>query len=468
MQGLTASQLFRYWFTFASPVSPRQYLQHGAALMATKYASDVLIVWLGADRWWMPFDYMSSISTLQRTTLAEAPSWLMPVLALWTLPFLWAGITLTMRRAIDAGKSPWWALLFFVPWANYAALAAFCALPSRFEGPFADQPPRVRDERPKVLMAMLPGLVLGLAMIALSVYALQTYGAALFFATPFGIGAITAWSLNRTASASRGQTTRLVLMTLGLLAALLLGFGREGAVCIAMAAPLAIVLGLMGSAVGRTIALGVHEFRGAFSSAGIGMLALPAAALLEPRAGTGVILHEVQSSVEIAATPMNVWSQVVAFPPMPEPTAWFFRMGVAYPKYARIEGSGVGAVRYCVFSTGPFVEPITIWEPGRRLAFDVQRAPLPLIELTPFDSIAPPHLHGFLESRRGEFRLIALPNGHTRLEGSTWYTVRMGPEGYWQLFGDYLIHQIHLRVLEHIKAQAEGARAATQIASQLR
>jgi hypothetical protein len=121
-------------------------------------------------------------------------------------------------------------------------------------------------------------------------------------------------------------------------------------------------------------------------------------------------------------------------------------------------------VRYCVFSTGPFVEPITIWEPGRRLAFDVQRAPLPLIELTPYDSIAPPHLHGFLESRRGEFRLIALSNGHTRLEGSTWYTVRMGPEGYWQVFGDYLIHQIHLRVLEHIKGQAEGARSASRIA----
>lgn len=456
MERLSAPQLFRYWFTFSSRVSPRQYLHHGAALMATKYLSDVLIVRSGADAWWMPFDYMSSISTLQQTTLATAPFWLMPVLALWALPFLWAGITLTMRRAIDAGHSPWWALLFFVPWVNYTLLAALCALPSRLDEPGARrQPSGVRDAEPKQLMAMLPGLGLGLAMIWFSVYGLRTYGGALFFATPFGIGAITAWSLNRTAWASRGQTTRLVLMTLGLLAALLLALGREGAVCIAMAAPLAVVLGLMGSAVGRTIAIGVHEFQGSFRSAGIGMLALPAAALLEPRASTGVILHEVRSSVEIDATPMTVWSQVIAFPPMPEPTAWFFRMGVAYPKYARIEGTGVGAVRYCVFSTGPFVEPITIWEPGRRLAFDVRSAPLPLIELSPYDSLAPPHLHGFLESRRGEFRLITLPNGRTRLEGSTWYTVRMGPEGYWQVFGDYLIHQIHLRVLEHIKGQSE-------------
>jgi hypothetical protein len=35
-------------------------------------------------------------------------------------------------------------------------------------------------------------------------------------------------------------------------------------------------------------------------------------------------------------------------------------------------------VRYCVFSTGPFVEPITVWEPGRRLGFDVAQQPPPM------------------------------------------------------------------------------------------
>jgi hypothetical protein len=115
----------------------------------------------------------------------------------------------------------------------------------------------------------------------------------------------------------------------------------------------------------------------------------------------------------------------------------------------------VGAVRYCVFSTGAFVEPITLWEPGRRLAFDVASSPVPLRELTPFPNVSPPHRDGFLQSRRGEFRLVALPDGRTRLEGSTWYTLRMGPEGYWQMFGDYIIHQVHLRVLEHIRVEAE-------------
>ena len=446
------TRLFRYWFTFAEPVRAPQYLRHGAALMAIKYASDVALVWMGAGRFWSPVDYMRSISTLQASTLSGAASWLMPALALWTLPFLWAGITLTLRRAIDAGKSPWLALGFFVPYVNYLTIAALSTLPSRAEQLAIGRETPTRSDQTKYLGAMFPGLVLGLLMIALSVYALRSYSAALFFATPFGVGTLTAFLLNRRFLVSRRQTTQLVLLTHALLAAVLMLFGREGALCIAMAVPLAMVAGVMGGLAGRQIALGSG---GDLRPAVLGMFALPLAAIVEPSGTTGVALHEVRSSVEIAASPMTVWTQVIAFPPMPEPTTWFFRLGISYPKYARIEGEGVGAVRYCVFSTGPFVEPITVWEPGKRLAFDVRSSPVPLRELTPYDSVMPPHLKGFLQSRRGEFRIVALPNGHTRLEGSTWYSVAMGPEGYWQMYGDYLIHRIHLRVLEHIRVESE-------------
>jgi hypothetical protein len=108
-----------------------------------------------------------------------------------------------------------------------------------------------------------------------------------------------------------------------------------------------------------------------------------------------------------------------------------------------------------VFSTGAFVEPITRWEPGRRLSFDVVESPAPMRELSPYRDLSPPHLHGYLRSRRGEFRFVDLGGGRTRLEGSTWYEIEMAPEGYWQIFSDALIHRIHLRVLQHIKAEVE-------------
>ena len=52
--------------------------------------------------------------------------------------------------------------------------------------------------------------------------------------------------------------------------------------------------------------------------------------------------------------------------------------------------------------------------------------------------------------------LTVLPNGATRLEGTTWYRNAIWPSLYWQIWSDYIIHRIHLRVLVHIKNEAES------------
>jgi hypothetical protein len=77
-----------------------------------------------------------------------------------------------------------------------------------------------------------------------------------------------------------------------------------------------------------------------------------------------------------------------------------------------------------------------------------------LRELSPYPGLAPPHLDGYLRPVRGEFRLIPEPGGRTRLEGSTWYEIRIEPESYWSPIADALIAGIHRRVLEHIRATA--------------
>src|SRR2546425_363348 len=78
-------------------------------------------------------------------------------------------------------------------------------------------------------------------------------------------------------------------------------------------------------------------------------------------------------------------------------------------------------------------------------------------ELSPYRAIRPPHLDGAFRARRGEFRLVALPDGRTRLEGSTWYTLELAPGGYWRLWADLLVHAIHARVLAHAQQLAEAA-----------
>jgi len=78
-----------------------------------------------------------------------------------------------------------------------------------------------------------------------------------------------------------------------------------------------------------------------------------------------------------------------------------------------------------------------------------------MTELSIYSNVRPRHLDGYLQPVRGEFRLIPLPGGRTRLEGSTWYTLRVFLEGYWSVFGDALIARIHHRVLAHIRNGAE-------------
>ena len=445
----------RLWLTFEERVGRREYLASGLALAAVKYAGDVLLVWSATGRVWAPLDYLRPVGALTAAKLAGAPPSLLPVLALWALPFLWIGVSMSMRRALDAGRSAWLALLFFVPGVNYAFIGLMSALPTRVPSAWERKlqaPPRPQDRRlPGALLAIAAGAAVGLGMIALSVYGLSTYGASLFLGTPFVMGELTAFLLNRRYPATLRETLEAAFMALGITGGVTLVTSLEGGMCLLMALPLALLITAMGAGLGRRIAL--HD-RGPAADALLSLAVLPLSLALEAdRPPTA--LREVRSSVEVDAPPDVVWRNVVAFPPLPEPTDVVFRTGIAYPKSAEIVGSGVGAVRRCVFSTGAFVEPITRWEPGRRLSFDVASQPRPLHEWSPFADVAPPHLDGYFRSRRGEFRLTPLPGGRTRLEGSTWYEMRLYPEAYWVLYGDALIGRIHGRVLAHVKGVAE-------------
>jgi hypothetical protein len=163
----------------------------------------------------------------------------------------------------------------------------------------------------------------------------------------------------------------------------------------------------------------------------------------------------VKSAIEVNARPEAVWKEVVSFSEIAPPKELIFRAGIAYPVRAEMIGSGAGAVRHCVFSTGQFVEPIYVWDAPRLLQFGVSENPPPMREITPYAKIEPAHLHGYFVSHQGQFLLTELPGGRTRLEGTTWYSHTIWPETYWHWWSDYIIHRIHMRVLEHIKAEVE-------------
>jgi hypothetical protein len=225
--------------------------------------------------------------------------------------------------------------------------------------------------------------------------------------------------------------------------------GMEGFGCVLMCAPLLAPVGAFGGWVAyqlRTVNI---------RSQGTAMMLVLVPASLTFDLKFPPTVFAVHSQVTVAATPEQVWKHVVTFSDLPEPDEWFFRAGLAYPKRARIVGSGAGAIRYCEFSTGSFVEPIEVWDEPRLLAFRVTENPAPMNEWSPYAHVLPKHLHGYFISKHGEFRLTGLPDGRTLLEGTTWYQHGLWPGEYWRWWSDAIIHRIHLRVLNHVKMLAE-------------
>jgi hypothetical protein len=222
-----------------------------------------------------------------------------------------------------------------------------------------------------------------------------------------------------------------------------------------MAAPLAMIVAFAGTFLGYVVQK-LHRERACSTLLGL-LLALPFLIGAEEATRPEPPLQAIRTSVEIDAPPDRVWRHVVSFTEIPPPQELIFRTGLSYPLRAEIVGRGAGAVRHCVFTTGPFVEPITTWDEPRHLAFGVTSQPAPMEEWSPWPGVHPPHLDGCFVSRRGQFLLEPLPGGRTRLEGTTWYTHDLFPTLYWGLWSDAIIHRIHGRVLRHVKRLAEEA-----------
>ncbi|HWZ28886.1 MAG TPA: SRPBCC family protein [Gemmatimonadales bacterium] len=444
------TEILRFWFGWVTPVGRRRYFLHGAGLMLFKYLFDAGVIWLVTGRTWTPADYFNPLWTLRQQALGPGSDTLALLMAIWTLPFLWIGVSLTMRRAIDAGSSAWLAVLFFVPGLNYLTMLGLSLAPAHPPRPARPQPP-VDDQLRSALLAVAAGLAVTIPTTLLAIYFKQAYSSGLFLGTPFTLGAIAANVYNSRRRASYSDTVPVVLLTVALAGGVMILFALEGIVCIAMAFPIAAAVALVGAVLGRWIAIRTSEPPVATRAAA---LVLPLLVLAEPVRAPAP-LREVVTTVEISATPEQVWKTVVAFPELPPPTEAIFRAGVAAPLRAHIDGTGVGAIRYCEFTTGAFVEPITRWDEPWVLGFDVTRNPPPMAELSPYRKVYAPHLDGYFEATRGEFELQPLPGGHTRLIGHTWYRMEMYPQVYWDGVADRIIEAIHRRVLDHVKRVAE-------------
>jgi hypothetical protein len=456
------------------PLSRRAYALTGVSLMLVKYGVEFAVIYQLTGRLYTPLDFINPLLSSRRLFLEGAPDWFGMAWLVWTLPFVAIAAAFSMRRAIDAGWTPWLALFILLPYVNNLLMITLALVPGASErrpSIAGDGPPPSPEtagriipskSRPPVGHPALSAKFYGVAFAAvyafgtamLSIYLLDSYGATLFFGTPLLAGVVASFAYNLRQDQRWLPSVGVAMLPAIVAGGLFLLFALEGIICLAMAAPIVLPMAALGGVLGKAFA-DAQRFSERQRRDMLGCLVvLPLVAFVESRLPNDAE-YVVVTSVDVAAAPEVVWRKVVDFPPIDSPRPWLFRWGIAGPESATIAGRGVGAVRRCNFTTGSFVEPITAWDEPRRLAFDVTEQPEPMFELSPYRHIHPPHLKGSFRSTRGEFVLEPLPGGKTRLVGRTWYRLELAPHGYWTVWTDWIVHRIHGRVLEHVKMLAE-------------
>ncbi len=299
-----------------------------------------------------------------------------------------------------------------------------------------------------IVITLITSFVLGYVSIEL----LKDYGWTVFVFIPTLIGYLPPFIIGRVRKISKKESVQISFLTFLIANICLLLFAIEGLICILMAVPILSLFVWLGSYAGYQ----THKQNFKNTTNINIILCLTSFGFL----GFDSInehnnLIPVKTNIIVNAPIETVWENVISFNKIEEPTDWIFKTGIAYPTDATIKGKGENAIRYCNFTTGSFVEPVTTWDKPNLLQFDVIEQPIPMNEFNPFWNIHPPHLDGYFNSKKGQFKLTKLSKNKTELEGTTWYVVDIQPEIYWKSWSDFIVHKIHKRVLNHIKIQSE-------------
>lgn len=243
-------------------------------------------------------------------------------------------------------------------------------------------------------------------------------------------------------------------LTFAVLLTVLMFTRIEGLVCFVMAFPLVFPLYWAGY-FGTRRALDSWRDRGRTAMVSL----VPLLSLATLAAARDVPVAEVRTqttTIEIDAPPERIWPYLFRMDAIPPPGSPLFRAGVAHPLRIASSGTEVGSLRRCVLSTGTMPETITVSEPARRMRFRVLETPPAMRELNPFGPVNAAHLRGYFTVGTGEFRLIPLGNGRTRLVGTSTYSLEIYPAAYWTLWSDHIVNGVHLAVMGEMKRRVES------------
>jgi hypothetical protein len=439
--------------SFKGEIRPLPY----ALVVLTLFFSQHLLILWAFDRPERPPDlelwfYVVPLHALAGLPLASQPL-LVPAL-IYLLIVAWALAAFSFRRATNAGVSGWIAASAIAPAIQVPAIVLLCVVPPRSPTKAAAVE---QSDGPSTsfwaaaAQGTVAAISLTLLFVAIGALLFGIYGYGMFVASPFIIGAVTAYIANRRQDLGAWPTFQVVLLATAMGSLALLAMALEGIVCIILAAPLGVAAALVGGLLGRAIAL----HKGHSTGQTMGAIALVPLIFVSESLMPTTTRFDTHQDIEINAPPAVVWQSIIRMNMRDEPVALPYRLGLAYPLSGEVVGEGVGALRRGEFSTGTALERVIEWQPDRKLAFVVEKDVPALRELSPYEHVHAPHVRGYFLTNLTSFELVPLPGNRTQLVERTSHELKLEPILYWMPLARLVIDLNNDRVLRHIKRQAE-------------
>ncbi|WP_293306159.1 hypothetical protein [Pedobacter sp. UBA5917] len=216
-------------------------------------------------------------------------------------------------------------------------------------------------------------------------------------------------------------------------------FLGEGTICLIIVSPLIFAFVITGAFIGKAM------FRKNNQTLNVSIVSILLVVFTVDSVSDHHYRNMVSDEIVINATPETIWKHVVSFDKIKRAnTYWLFKVGMPSPMQTTVTAYRKGAGRKCIFSNGyVFDEKIVTFDINKDLTFDIIGQP------------KDPEIMGHIDIERGQFLLKDNGNGTTTLVGNSWYSLKVFPIWYYDLWAESITRNVHLRVMEHIKEISE-------------
>lgn len=208
------------------------------------------------------------------------------------------------------------------------------------------------------------------------------------------------------------------MASLFVFAVIALATGSETLVCIIYALPVLLLAITIGWFIGNLIKQN-RKNKNNLSIAIYPFLLVIAVGLFEFFAGDKKTPGKVETSIVLAASPAEVYQEIIAVDTVKVEVNWLHQIGLPTPTKCILTEEKVGGQRLCLFKEGRIVETITELKKDRLLRMDVTEVDLG-------------KQRKWLEFGEDIYELEPLADGKTKITRTTTYFSNLKPRWYWE------------------------------------